>query len=161
MCDLSFYSDALVNYPWLPPQHVHCDRPPNQIPSITPIPTPSHCHACPPILLRPLVFLHIIPKPTAMESSMYKTPSPITGKRRLSGIPTSRRPDRAVSDQISRIQRESHDFEDPGQRSRRRSIATGQEILKAMKDETTDSVDASMGFRELERVFLAYERVCG
>lgn len=86
---------------------------------------------------------------------MYKTPSPVTAKRRLSGIPTSRRPERVVSEQISRIQRESHDIEDLGQRNRRRSIATGQEMLKAMKDESTDSVDSSMGFRELERVFHA------
>jgi hypothetical protein len=28
-------------------------------------------------------------------------------------------------------------------------------MLKAMKDESTDSVDSSMGFRELERVFHA------
>ena len=84
---------------------------------------------------------------------MYKTPSPIAAKHRLSGIPTSRRPDRVVSEQICRIQRESHDFEELGQRSRRRSIATGQEMLKAMKDESTDSVDSSMGFRELDRVF--------
>jgi hypothetical protein len=57
-----------------------------------------------------------------------------------------------VSDQISRIQREWPDLEDCGQRSRRGSIATGQEWLKGVKDESTDSVDSSMGFRELERV---------
>jgi hypothetical protein len=91
---------------------------------------------------------------------MYKTPSPVTAKRRLSGIPTSRRTDRVASDQVLRIQREWPGLEEREQRSRRGSIATSGELLKNLKEEA-DSVDSSMGFRELERVCARVEEADG
>ena len=84
---------------------------------------------------------------------MYKTPSPVTAKRRYSGIPVSRaglgRAERVVSEQVQRVQREWPELH--SERSRRGSGGHSSDILRNLKDET-DSVDSSMGFRELERV---------
>jgi hypothetical protein len=147
---------------WLPLSTSHTcgdDRPPNQIRGITgPLPPASLGHvAC---QLSRLLFLLqqqqqqgiAIAASPAMETLTYKTPSPVTAKRRLSGIPTSRRPERVFSEQLSsRTQREWPDLEEREQRSRRGSIAASGELLRNLKEET-DSVDSSMGFRELERV---------
>jgi hypothetical protein len=86
---------------------------------------------------------------------MYKTPSPITAKRRLSGIPVTRTnakrssDSRVVSEQMQRIHREWPELED--KRVRRGSIGAAGDFLRSLK-EVPDSVDSSMGFRELERV---------
>ena len=97
---------------------------------------------------------------------MYKTPSPVTAKRRLSGIPVSRRSglgraERVVSEHAQRIQREWPELQE--ERVRRGSVGNSSEYLRNLKEET-DSVDSSMGFRELERVMspeiLANEAYC-
>lgn len=88
---------------------------------------------------------------------MYKTPSPVTAKRRLSGIPvTSCRTNvkrsidgRVVSEQMQRIHREWSELED--ERVRRGSVGSSGDFLRSLKEEP-DTVDSSMGFRELERV---------
>jgi hypothetical protein len=87
---------------------------------------------------------------------MYKTPSPVTAKRRLSGIPVTSRANvkrstdsRVVSEQMQRIHREWPDLE--VDHVRRGSIGSTGNFLRTLKDEP-DSVDSSMGFRELERV---------
>ena len=86
---------------------------------------------------------------------MYKTPSPVTAKRRLSGIPVSRtsglgRAERVVSEHAQRIQREWPELQE--ERARRGSLGNSSEHFRNLKEET-DSVDSSMGFRELERVW--------
>ena len=91
-----------------------------------------------------------------MESLIYKTPSPVTAKRRLTGIPVSRstggldQEKRVVSEQVQRVQRDWPElFQDVRHRSG--SVGNPGEVLKNLKEES-DSVDSSMGFRELERV---------
>jgi hypothetical protein len=88
-----------------------------------------------------------------MESLMYKTPSPVTAKRRLSGIPVSRtsglgRAERVVSEHAQRIQREWPELQE--EQARRGSVGNSSEYIKNWQE--MDSVDSSMGFRELERV---------
>lgn len=84
---------------------------------------------------------------------MYKTPSPVTAKRRLSGIPVPRsvagREERVASEQVQRIQREWPGLKE--ERTRRDSLGSRPDLLTTLREET-DSVDSSMGFRELERV---------
>jgi hypothetical protein len=90
----------------------------------------------------------------AMESLLYKTPSPVTAKRRLSAARHggyTGRPDRIVSEQIQRIQRDWPELDDA--RSRRGSVGNVTEFSQSLREET-DTVDSSMGFRELERVRL-------
>jgi hypothetical protein len=91
-----------------------------------------------------------------MDTLMYKTPSPVTAKRRLSGIPVTARGNvkrstdsRVVSEQMQRIHREWPELE--VERVRRGSIGAAGDFLRTLKDEP-DNVDSSMGFRELERV---------
>jgi hypothetical protein len=88
-----------------------------------------------------------------MESLLYKTPSPVSAKRRLSGIPVSRgglgRAERVVTEQAQRVIREWPELHE--ERSRRGSISNTSDVLRNLKEET-DSVDSTMGFRELERV---------
>jgi hypothetical protein len=88
-----------------------------------------------------------------MESLMYKTPSPVTAKRRLSAIPVPRsttgRVERVASEQVQRIQREWPGLHN--ERSRRDSLGSRNDLLTTLREEA-DSVDSSMGFRELERV---------
>ena len=88
-----------------------------------------------------------------MESLMYKTPSPVTAKRRLSGIPVARstagRGERAASEQIQRTQREWPGLHE--ERTRRGSLGNRNDLLTSLREET-DNLDSSMGFRELERV---------
>jgi hypothetical protein len=87
-----------------------------------------------------------------MESLMYKTPL-VNAKRRLSTIPVTRpglgQEERIVTEQVQRIQREWPELHD--ERSRRRSLGHSNDFFKSSKEEP-DSVDSSMGFRELERV---------
>lgn len=84
---------------------------------------------------------------------MYRTPSPVTAKRRLSGIPVPRssaeRGDRVASEQVQRIQREWPGLHD--ERSRRDSLGSRNDLLTTLREEA-DTADSSMGFRELERV---------
>ena len=84
---------------------------------------------------------------------MYKTPSPVTAKRRLSSVPATRtgqgRAERVVSEQVQRFQKEWPELQD--ERARSGSLSNSGEILRNLKEET-DSVDSLMGFRELERV---------
>jgi hypothetical protein len=86
-----------------------------------------------------------------MDTSLYKTPSPVTAKRRLSAIQTNAiaRPERIVTEQVQRIQREWPELRD--ERRRRMSIGPSSEFLRSLKEDA-DGVDSSMGFRELERV---------
>ena len=86
-----------------------------------------------------------------MDSMMYTTPSPVTAKRRLSSNLAHKhgRHDRVVSEHIQRIQREWPDLHDD--RTRRGSVGNVIEFAQSVRDES-DSLDSSMGFRELERV---------
>ena len=88
-----------------------------------------------------------------MESLIYKTPSPVTAKRRLSDIPVPRSVagcgERVASEQVQRIQREWSGLQQ--ERKRRDSFGGRNDLLTTLREET-DSVDSSMGFRELERV---------
>lgn len=89
-----------------------------------------------------------------MDTLTYKTPSPVIAKRRLSGIPVRRAgglgpSERVVSEQVLRVQKEWPGLQD--EQIRKSSLGNPSETLKNLKDET-DSVDPSMGFRELERV---------
>jgi len=81
---------------------------------------------------------------------MYKTPSPVTAKRRLSTVSSkaghSSRKNRVVSEQFSQVK-------DYSELDRRGSFGNATEILKGI-EEDTGSVDSSMGFRELEKVRL-------
>jgi hypothetical protein len=132
-----------VGYPLLP--RVDCT---NQTPRPTPTPPPSlHHHATTQSLLHPLLALVV----STMESLLYKTPSPVTAKRRLSGLPArlGGRADRVMSEQIQRIQRDWPDLEDV--RGRRGSVGNVTEFAQTLREET-ESIDSSMGFRELERV---------
>ena len=86
-----------------------------------------------------------------MESLLYKTPSPVTAKRRLSTIPVksrSARKDRVVSEQTPRM-KDYMELKDA--KERRGSFGNASEILNGI-EEDTGSVDSSMGFRELEKV---------
>ena len=93
-----------------------------------------------------------------MESLLYKTPSPGTAKRRLSGIPvrataTSRgAPQSVPKDVAGRIVSpgDSHGAHDAS--CRRRSFCGSTDILNRLDEETESVFDSSMGFRELERV---------
>ena len=86
-----------------------------------------------------------------MESLLYKTPSPVTAKRRLSTIPAkprSGKKDRVVSEQTPKM-KDSTELKTA--KERRGSFGNASEILKGI-EEDTGSVDSSMGFRELEKV---------
>ena len=89
-----------------------------------------------------------------MESLLYKTPSPVTAKRRLSTFPSTRnglgREERVVSEQVQRIHKEWPELQD--ERTRRGSLGNSDEFIKNLRE--IDTVDSSMGFRELERVYL-------
>jgi len=90
---------------------------------------------------------------------MYKTPSPVTAKRRLSGIPvkaTSIRGDGIFSEQIPRT-KDYHEFK-KSKSGRRNSIGNASAILRGMEAEDSASVDSSMGFRELEKVLACQVR---
>jgi len=84
---------------------------------------------------------------------MYKTPSPVTAKRRLSDIPVTRtgvgRTDRIASEHARRVQTEWPELQNG--RNRRGSLGTKSELVRELNEET-ESVDSTMGFRELERV---------
>ena len=93
-----------------------------------------------------------------MESLLYKTPSPGTAKRRLSGIPVRATatnlgpPERVPNDTAGRIvspgdSQGAHDAS-----WRRSSFCGSTDILNRLEEETECAVDSSMGFRELERV---------
>ena len=88
-----------------------------------------------------------------MESSLYRTPSPTAAKRRLSNIPPSRaglgQEQRAASDHVQRFKRDWPELQN--QRARRGSMGAPGLLSKGLRDDT-DSIDSSMGFRELERV---------
>jgi len=81
---------------------------------------------------------------------MYKTPSPVTAKRRISTVSSKAghpsRKNRVVSEQFSQVK-------DYSELDRRGSFGNATEILKGI-EEDTGSVDSSMGFRELEKVRL-------
>jgi hypothetical protein len=88
-----------------------------------------------------------------MDDLIYKTPSPVMAKRRLSGIPvkiTPVRGDGIFSEQIPRM-KDYHEFNE-SKSKRRNSIGNASAILKGMEAEDSASVDSSMGFRELEKV---------
>lgn len=104
--------------------------------------------------LKPVASLfHTIAPNPAMESLLYKTPSPVTAKRRLSSIPISRiglgREQRVASDHIQRIQTDWPELQK--ERTRRGSMGNTGHFTRQIKDDA-DSIDSSMGFRELERV---------
>ena len=84
---------------------------------------------------------------------MYKTPSPVTVKRRLPTNSNNRRdigrPERIVSEYVQRIEREWPELRD--ERPRRVSLGPYSEFMRSLTEEA-DSVDSTMGFRELERV---------
>lgn len=95
------------------------------------------------------------------ESLLYKTPSPVCAKRRLSGIPVRTTtgthgdglgPERVPNDAVRRIVSSGLDRPGSGDAPWRRGSFSGtSDVLKKL-DEETESVDSSMGFRELERV---------
>ena len=92
-----------------------------------------------------------------MESLLYKTPSPVTAKRRLTGIPVRSAatnldpPERVPNDAVRRIA-SSGQRQGPHDVSWRRSSFCGSTGILTRLDDETESVDYSMGFRELERV---------
>jgi hypothetical protein len=96
------------------------------------------------------------------ESLLYKTPSPVCAKRRLSGIPVRTTTiteggapgpsERVPNDAVRRIVSSGGDRPGSGDVPwRRGSFSGSSDVLKKLEEET-ESVDSSMGFRELERV---------
>jgi len=94
---------------------------------------------------------------TTDSNLLYKTPSPVTAKRRLSHYPPetcavtekAERVNRRLSDYaVRRVKKEL--FEEQIPAVRRNSIDIANDLLRDVKE--ADSIDSTMGFRELERV---------
>jgi hypothetical protein len=87
------------------------------------------------------------------ESLLYKTPSPVTTKRQSSSISVSQpgvgRAERAVSERVQRVHKNWPELH--GERTRSGSLGNSGDFLKNLKEEA-ESIDSTMGFRELERV---------
>jgi hypothetical protein len=94
---------------------------------------------------------------TTDTNLLYKTPSPVTAKRRLSNYPHEAR---AVTEKTDRVNRRLSDYavqrvkkellEEQVPAARRNSIDIANDLLGDVKE--ADSIDSTMGFRELERV---------
>jgi hypothetical protein len=116
-------------------------------------------------LLHPSLLVYFYPSFGSLsmaESLLYKTPSPVCAKRRLSGIPVRTTTiteggalgpsERVPNDAVRRIVSSGGDRPGSGDVPwRRGSFSGSSDVLKKLEEET-ESVDSSMGFRELERV---------
>jgi hypothetical protein len=83
------------------------------------------------------------------ESLLYKTPSPVIAKH--NGHAGRGRAERVVSEKVQRAHKDWPELQ--GGRNRGASLGNSSEFLRNLKEEV-DSIDSTMGFRELERVRL-------
>jgi hypothetical protein len=109
----------------------------------TPLKFPAYAFHSPIAPIDPAIALLV-----SMDSLLYKTPSPVIAKRRLSSVPPkTASPHGNLSEQIPRV-RDYPEFSD----SRRNSSGNATAILRGMEADDSARVDSSMGFRELEKV---------